>query len=224
MVLLVWRMLASLDQECVYGAQSRLKARGKLFDHWWPAICRSSLAPMFTIGRATGAEALRCVNGSMMSLLSTEESSGHGDALDLAVADECWSLSADVEQGLRPAMSARRNGQLWTISTAGTPRSVWWRARVDAGREAVAREVRTSRGLAFFEWSAPDDADPHDPRVWAAANPAIGHTIGVDTVAADHRAMPLAGFRRAFLNQWADDLDDAGWNIVDRDSWLAARL
>ena len=34
--LLVWRMLATPGQHVVFAAQTRLAARNKLFDDWWP--------------------------------------------------------------------------------------------------------------------------------------------------------------------------------------------
>jgi hypothetical protein len=56
----------------------------------------------------------------------------------------------------------------------------------------------------YFEWSAPEDADPTDPRTWRAAMPALGHTIAERTVAADLAVMPLEEFCRSHLNMWVD--------------------
>jgi phage terminase large subunit-like protein len=137
LALVVYRMMSAPDQWLVYGAQNRLSGRRKLFDRWWPKLRRSRLGGMFTLDRATGAEALRCANGSIMTLLSTDEGAAHGETLDLAVLDECWKLGASAEQACRPAMATRANAQLWCLSTAGTERSVFWRSRVDQGR-AVA--------------------------------------------------------------------------------------
>src|SRR5207247_974721 len=104
----------------------------------------------FTLTRATGAESLRSVNGSVMYLLSADEGASHGETLDLAVLDECWRLDASAEQACRPAMSTRVNGQFWCLSTAGTARSVFWRSKVDAGRTVA--ELGLTEGMCFFEW------------------------------------------------------------------------
>lgn len=222
LALAVWRMVAHPGQTVVFAAQSRLAARNKLNDDWWPLLRRSPLGPMFELTRATGNESLRCSNGSLLRILSTEESSGHGESIDLVLLDECWSLEAHTEQAVRPAMVTRANGQMWCVSTAGTSKSVWWRGKVDTGRNACASQL--ADGLAFFEWSAPADADPADVETWRAAHPALDATISVDVFAADFAAMQLREFRRSHLNQWPDDLDDAGWAVIDRASWQAARL
>jgi phage terminase large subunit-like protein len=149
LVVVVHRMLASPRQRLVYGAQTRLAARGKLFDTWWPLLRACPLGELFTLTKATGAEALRCRNGSILTLLSTEEAAGHGETLDLAVLDEAWALDASAEQGVRPAMVTRRNAQLWMLSTAGTDRSTFWRGKVDAGRTQAATGL--DGGMAYFD-------------------------------------------------------------------------
>ena len=220
--LVLYRMLAAPGQWCVYGAQTRLAARVRLFDVWYPKIRRSPLRDMFTLSRATGAEALRCSNGSQLGLLSTEEAAGHGETLDLAVLDECWALDAAAEQSCRPAMATRPNGQLWALSTAGTPRSVWWRSRVDAGRTSA--ELGVTDGLAYFEWSARDDTDVTDPTTWGEFMPALHRTISPATVQADLASMPLPEWRRAYANQWLDETADGGWRVIPKDVWEQARL
>lgn len=220
LALIVWRML-SAPQRCVYSAQTRLAARTRLFETWWPKIRRSPLRDMFTLSRATGAETLRCVNGSTLSLLSTEEAAGHGETVDLAVLDECWALIAAAEQAVRPAMVTRRNAQLWLVSTAGTDKSAFWRSKVNAGRTLVSTGLVD--GVAYHEWSAPDEADPTDPDVWAACMPALGRTIDEATIRADMAGMALAEFRRAYLNQWPE-VSYEGWHVIPRDVWQAARL
>lgn len=217
----VHRMLAAPGQRIAYGAQNRLAARGKLFDTLWPLLRRSPLGGLFRLTRATGAESLRCSNGSLLTLLSMEESAGHGETLDLVVLDECWSLTSATEQAVRPALVTRPNGQLWMLSTAGTDRSAWWRGKVEAGRLAVSSGL--GAGLTYFEWSAPEGADVSDPNLWPQFMPALGHTIDEDVVAADLAAMAPAEWRRAYANQWPDE-SEAGWSTIDRDAWGAAQI
>jgi phage terminase large subunit-like protein len=222
LALIVWRMLAHPGQRLAFAAQSRLAARNKLFDDWFPLLRRSELGSLFELTRATGNEALRASNGSLLRILSTEEASGHGESLDLVLLDECWALDAYVEQAVRPAMVTKANAQIWSVSTAGTARSGWWRSKVDTARAAA--EAGVVDGLCFFEWSAPGEADAADRATWWAAHPALGATITEDVFAADFAAMPLAEFRRSHLNQWAGELADAGWNVIDRALWEGARL
>ena len=98
-------------------------------------------------------------------------------------------------------MVTRPWAQLWIVSTAGTDESVFLRERVDDGRARVEADERS--GVAYFEWSAPDDADPDDPETWRAAMPALGTLIDLETIAPDHAAMDSGEFARAYLNRWS---------------------
>src|SRR5215472_15235426 len=86
----------------------------------------------------------------------------------------------------------------------GTEDSVPWNDRVDDGRarvEAQRLEPKECRGIAYFEWSAPDDDDPYDERVWWGCMPALGRTVAFDTIRTDAKSLPEPEFRRRYLNQ-----------------------
>lgn len=218
--LIVWRMLSAPGQKCIYGAQTRLSARTRLFDTWWPRLRRSPLGSMFSLSKATGAETLRCSNGSLLTLLSSEESAGHGDTLDLAVLDEAWALTAAAEQAVRPAMATRRNAQMWLTSTAGTERSVFWNTKCAAGRDFA--QAGYTDGAAYFEWSMPPDApDIGDPALWRSFHPALDRTIDEAAIAADFMSMEPEEFMRAYGNVPASDRI-SGWQVISRDDWTAA--
>jgi phage terminase large subunit-like protein len=221
LALVVHRLLASPGQIVIYASQSRNEARKRLLDSWWPRIRRSPLRSAFDRPtRQMGGESLRALNGSILYLASSEESSGHGDTSDLVVLDEAWSLDHATEQGMRPGLFTRPNGMLWVVSTAGTSKSQWWKERVEKGRQAV--ESGLTEGFAHYEWSAPLDAEVSDPATWYAAMPALGTTIDEATVAADFAAMAEAEFRRAALNQWVDQLGLGGWNVFSEADWARA--
>lgn len=220
LALIVWRMLAQPRQKIAYGAQTRLAARGKLLDDWWPRLAAGPLADLFTVSRVNGSESLRSANGSMLVLLSTDETTGHGSSFDLGVLDEVWSLDHRAEQGVRPAMATKINAQLWLTSTAGTDRSVYWNTKVASGRTAA--DAGLTDGLCWFEWSAPPEADITDPATWWAFHPALGHTIDERVIAADLAAMDVHQFRRAYGNLLSSDAL-SGWQVIRRDDWDAVR-
>ncbi len=220
--LIVHRMLAARRQWCVYGAQSRLMGRRRLLKVWWPRLKGSPLGGLFQVHKGTGQESLEAANGSIMTLLSIDESAGHGDVVDAAYLDECWALDADAEQAVRPGMLTKPNAQLWRFSTAGKAKSVYWRGRVDAGRTAAA--LGLTEGTAYREWAGLPDQDPTDPATWQCM-PALGRTITERTVAADLASgMPLSEFRRSHLNIWEDEVAEGGWRVVPRDVWEASAL
>ena len=155
-------------------------------------------------------------------MISSDETAAHGSTLSVAVLDEAWALGPEAEQAVRPALSTKRNGQLWVASTAGTARSAWWRQKVDLGREAV--EAGRTDGVAYFEWSAEPGVDIADPDVLASFHPAVGHTVDADTIRSDIAAMASpTEAARAYGNIWADDLLDTGWTAIDADAWKAAK-
>jgi hypothetical protein len=81
----------------------------------------------------------------------------------------------------------------------GTDDSVPWNDRVDDGRARVEADER--EGVAYFEWSAPDEADPYDEATWWACMPALGRTVAIETIRADANSLPEPDFRRGYLNQ-----------------------
>jgi phage terminase large subunit-like protein len=220
LALIVWRMTWFPGSRILYGAQTRAAARQKLLSSWWPRLARSPLGEDMTLYRQFGSESITYANGSVLQLLSAAESAGHGETTDLVLMDECWvHQDSRVEQSTRPTMATKKDAQLWAVSTAGTSRSTWWRAKLDAGISAAHMGVDS--GLCCFDWSAPEHANPADEATWWGCMPALGRTIDVDTVRADLANMGVAEFSRGYLNQWPT-VDDIGWQVFDRAKWERA--
>jgi hypothetical protein len=95
LVVIAHRLLAS-HCAAVYGAQTRLAARQKLLDDWWPVLRRSPLSKLFDVSRATGQESLFALGGtgSRCRVISSDETAAHGQTASLGVLDESWSPSA----------------------------------------------------------------------------------------------------------------------------------
>ncbi len=206
-------------QRILYTAQTRGSARLKWEDEHVAALEASRYRSMFTVRRQLGQEAIRWRNGSRHGITSNTEKAGHGETLDEGLIDEAFAQEdARLEQAFKPAMITRPQPQLGIISTAGTLKSVYLRQKVDAGR--LRCEAGVAESVAYFEWSAPEDADPGDPATWWACMPALGHTITEDAVRADFESMKLAEFRRAYLNQWPD-ASPGGWLVIGEAAWSA---
>lgn len=211
-------------QNIVYTAQTRIDARKKWEDEHLPILEGSTLGPLMRARKTTGQEAFVWRNGSTHGLVSATKKSGHGPTLDLAFLDEAFAHEDDrLEQAFRPAMITRSQPQLWPVSTAGTRDSVYLRAKVEAGRRRVEAGVPSQS--AYFEWSAPNDADPVDPATWWACMPALGHTVTeaairgeLESSLQEHGVDGLRLFRRAFLNQWVDEFA-AGWHVITEPAW-----
>ncbi|MGW0805258.1 terminase large subunit domain-containing protein [Nonomuraea sp. NPDC002799] len=204
-------------QRILYTAQTRGAARLKWEDEHVATLETSKYRKLFTVRRQLGQEAIRWKNGSRHGITSNTEKAGHGETLDEGVVDEAFAQDDDrLEQAFKPAMITRPQPQQGVVSTAGTMKSVYLRGKVDAGRERC--EAGAADSVAYFEWSAPDDADPANPATWAACMPALGHTVSVEAIRADFESMKLPEFRRAYLNQWPDVAPDQ-WRVIAENRW-----
>jgi hypothetical protein len=151
-------------------------------------------------------------------ITASGEKSAHGFTLDLGVIDEAFAQRDDrLVQAFRPAMLTRRDAQLWVVSTAGTDESAFLWERVQDGRARVEADERS--GVAYFEWSAPDDLDHTDPATWRLAMPALGTLVDEATIAADLSSMDEGEFSRAYLNRWSP----GGVPVFDLSAWVACR-
>ena len=220
-------MLSAMTHRCVamggvqrvsYTAQTGKDARLKWEDEHVPVLERSPFAPLMTVRRTNGSEAIRWGDGSIWSLMATTDTAGHGAQLDLGVIDEAFALQDDrLEQAMKPAMVTRTQPQLWVVSTAGTNDSLYLNDKVDDGRlRALAGDTKA---VAYFEWSAPDDADIADERVWSDCMPALGITVPIEAIRSDFESMREPEFRRAYLNQRQDRAAAAPWQVISEDQW-----
>lgn len=202
-------------QRSAFTAQTGKDARDKWLDELFPLIRSSQLSPLVRqINEGMGNESIKWKTGSLIRLLSTSASSGHSKTLHQAVMDEIWHDVDDRrEQGLRPAMLTVPDAQLLVCSTAGTQASTVYSRKVRIGRDAVAED--SGKGVAYFEWSAPDGWDPADEESWWEFMPALGHTITPEVVAVERAAMEPAEFRRAYGNRSTGSAD----LVIPSDVW-----
>lgn len=205
------------SQRMVYSAQTGDDARKKLLRDWVPSLEKSVWGKLVAnVRRRPGDEGLEWRNGSLLDLMSSTPAAGHGRVVDVGVIDEAFSdEDARREQAVRPAMATRDYPQLWLASTAGTSSSTYLRRKVEIGRHAS--ESNRGRGVAYFEWSVPEDADIDDPEVWWAHMPALGHLIRPEVVESARQSMEESEFRRAYMNQWTETEHD---RIIPESLWL----
>jgi hypothetical protein len=229
---LSWQIDRSLNwgkpQRSAFTAQSGKDARDKWLDELFPLIRNSKLKPLIAqINEGMGNESIRWKTGSIIRLLSTSTSSGHSKTLDQAVLDEIWHDVDDRrEQGLRPALITRSDAQLLVCSTAGTQASTVLNRKRRAGRLAVEQDM--GFGVAYFEWSAPDEWDPSDEESYFSFMPALcpdppcrcgarkwRHTIELDAISAERLAMEPMEFVRAYGNRTTQAADE----LIPADVW-----
>lgn len=171
------------------------------------------LASAATVLRGAGSETLRFPNGSEIRPFAPTRDSLHGKTPDLVFIDEAWAFDAakgeDLMAAVRPAQITLPDRQLWIVSTAGDADSAFLREWVETGRASVDDP---GSGVAYFEWSAAEGADPYDPATWAF-HPALGHTIDQADIAAEAEGSTRGNFERAHLNRWTTTSE----TVVDLD-------
>lgn len=197
------RALTTPNARILYTAQDRNKALKRLEENFYLPIMDSPLASVMDRPRwKNGSEALRWQNGAKLSIDSVSKKTGHGDTLHEAHLDEAYAhLDNTIEGGIGPAMATVAGAQRWVTSAAGNLGSIYLRDQRDMGRALVESGIE-SRTL-YWEFSAPEDADPFDPATALGAHPAIGHTISLDFVMNELTTDPdPAEVRRAYLGIW----------------------
>jgi len=144
-------------------------------------------------------------NGNQLQYAARSTGSGRGFTGDLVILDEAYALKAAEMDALLPTMAARSidgNPQVWFTSSAGKPESDLLESLRKQGIN------KTSDRLAYYEWSAKDDADPLDREAWYEANPGLGYRISEDFIQDEYDTLVTEtgsdeGFKRERLGIWA---------------------
>jgi hypothetical protein len=214
----VQRCLQAPRRKIWHTAQTGQDARKK-----WRELAEDIMtSPLRTVvqGRphtSNGGERLTFVNGSQLRPHPPTRDSLHGEQSDLCNIDEAWVFDeiqgADLFQAITPTQATRPGAQTWIYSTRGDRSSVWFHGLLERG---LAGEP----GIALFDWSIPEDADPMDLEVIAAHHPAFGHTIDMASLlrAKATLADKPGEFARAFGNR----ATGAGERIIPAAAWAAA--
>lgn len=181
---------------------NRIKGTPELLEH--VAGFDGDLDKAFS-GMKTGNDpSITLKNGNKLSYAARSKGSGRGFTGDLIIMDEAYALRADEMAAMVPTMAAKSmvgNPQLWFTSSAGMPESDLLNSIRNEGI------TRSSNRLAYFEWSAEDDADVNDVDSWYEANPGMGIRISEQYVMDELETMIVDGdeerFKRERLGIWA---------------------
>ena len=152
--------------------------------------------------RQNGSElSIELQNGCKLEYQARSTGGGRGFTGDLIVLDEAYDLSMDEIAAMLPTMAARSidgNPQIWYTSSAGLVKS---HALADLRERGMSGE---SARLAYYEWSAPDDAASDDVDAWYEANPGLGVRISEEYIReTEFEAMDDEQFRRERMGIWA---------------------
>jgi phage terminase large subunit-like protein len=222
MALMTWRCIVMSEtlgkkQNVKFFSTTGLHAKQKWGDEHVPILEDSILKGQFEVRRSPGLEGFLWDNGSQWSIGASTEKSGHGDSLDMVIADEFFSQEDDrIEEGARPTMITREDPQIWFVSTFGSAdptkehRSGPLWEKVDDSRERCRENDHGS--VASFEYSAADFDDYEKASIdygnhllWLKTMPGLAENGGLkfynlQTVQQEYESMKLHAFKRAYLN------------------------
>jgi hypothetical protein len=161
--------------------------------------------------RSHGDEGIELKNGSRLKFVARTGGSARGLSADLVILDEAFNLPDATMASMLPTLSARPNPQVWYTSSAVNAeehRNGWVLTRLrDRGIAGG------DPGLAYFEWSADEDAYKADPESTASnwtqialANPSLGFRPGVseERVERERASLTPKGFavERLGVGDW----------------------
>jgi hypothetical protein len=155
---------------------------------------------------------LELKNGAYLRFVARSSGATRGLTADAVIFDESFNLSRDALAAMLPTTMTNPNAQFWYTSSAGMESSHVLAGIRERGRTGDPR-------LAYFEWSAPDDADLDDPEAWAQANPGLGIRVHADAIATMRAALDDDAFARENLGIW---YDPNAQSVIDADLWTAA--
>ena len=194
-----------------YTTKSREDTRDWLLNEHVPGLQSSPLEPYAKIRKAQGSEGIAYPHGGLLRIFAPMRSALHSKQSDLVIVDEAWAPDLerghDLDQGIVPTQATRPGAQVWKVSTAGDENSLWLWETVTKGR-AFVDEGRTD-GVAYFEWSCPDDLDPCASSSWEHYHPAYAITIGAPQMKAALEELGPAAFARAYGNRWPEGMGKA---------------
>lgn len=221
-------------QFILYAAQKLLAARKKFVEEHLPLLESSPLSARFRKRLANGSESILWDTGALDGITANTETSGHGPSLDLGVEDEFWAAEDHrLEQAYSPAMVTRWSPQHWRVSTQGTPRSTYMKAKVELGRAVVESGEPTQ--ICYLEWSDLDGRRDA-PDTWLRCMPALcptpgececsplwRHTVTLDVIAGELEkfATKPEEFDRAYLNRPAGETLPPDPNVPPVEQWNA---
>jgi hypothetical protein len=146
-----------------------------------------------------GRQVLTMPDGSQWMPRAATPGVGHGYSIDLCIVDEWWAVSEEaIDNGLMPAMRARKNPLMAGFSTAGDASSksmLRWRSQ---GLRAIDSGKNTA--LYFAEYSPPV-MDYMTPAAWRYSNPALAEgLLEMSVIEAEAQSPDRNSFLRASVN------------------------
>ena len=173
---------------------------------------------------ANGQETIELTNGNRYKIIAPTPGGARGLTTHLAVVDEIREhRDYGAWAALVPTTTVPK-GQVWFASNAGDQTSV---VLNDLREKALAQSK--AGAIYYAEWSADPALAVDDIDGWYQANPALGHTVDLDTLEESYKTDPRPVFETERLSRWIQLMDspwppDAVAEAVDAEATLVKGL
>lgn len=167
------------------------------------------------IRNALGREEIILKSGARIKFLARTRNGGRGQHGDLLIFDEAQELDETAQESFLPAISASRNPQTIYI---GTPPGPDVTSTVFRNFRERALQ-KSSRRIAWFEYSVQEIGDVKDPKRWAKTNPALGRRMLLSTIEGEAEQMAPDSFARERLGWWSPKPTEHAEYILIEDAW-----
>lgn len=148
----------------------------------------------------SGDEEVRFINGSRILFGARERGFGRGiPGVDAIIFDEAQHLSERAMDAMLATMNTSELGMHLYIGTPPRPEDNS-EAFTQMRKEAWAGELEDG---VWIECGADPDADPHDRKQWAKANPSYPHRTGPNAFRRLAKKLTPESFMREALGVWA---------------------
>jgi phage terminase large subunit-like protein len=162
--------------------------------------CPELKAQVKAIRYANGTESIELLNGARLDVVAATRDGSRGRTADLLFIDEVREITEEGYAAALPTTRARPNAQTLLASNSGDAFSTV----LNSLRERALSNP--SKTFGFYEYSAPQFAKITDRQGWIAANPALGHTITMESIEEALNTQSVEQFRTETLCQWIDSL------------------
>lgn len=206
-VLGLYGLLLHVPGPTVVGLAESVKQANIIYERVRYIVDHTKLATKYT---ATGTRGIKAKNGSgIYSVYPAKADALQGIPVSLCLYDEVHLTPPEMWAAMQLGTSARPDGMVLGITTAGDDESVLLKSLYEVGHQAAAGQPDYER-FGFFLWEAPDGADIDDPEAIKAANPLIacGRKDLQKTLNAV-RTMPEAQARQYVHNRFVRASGDA---------------
>ena len=147
-----------------------------------------------------GSERIRFKNGAEIVVVAATNEGARGHSFSFVFVDELRDIKQEAWDAALYTTQAKLQSQILAVSNAGDKNSTVLNSLRQIGIEDKTPSLR------WLEWSAHPSLKITDPKAWAQANPALGHTITADILEHRIRTGEPNQVRTEMLTQWVDNL------------------